>query len=341
MFGKNDVIQIEARLGSGGSGAVYKAWHSGLQKHVVIKELVHSEANDIKTRRNEVEALKNIKNTYVPQVLDFLTEGNRSYTVLEFVEGESFDKLLIRGQRFTEFQVIRWYCQLAAALKTIHKHNVCHRDIKPANIMRMPGGDVCLIDFNAALVAGNDMRLASRSPGYASPEQYKLFQMFEDMRNKHEYVCDGDYGEGEAGFVYTNLHDCGDTTELVCDADNHTRKLSVPPDNSEFAAPTSISIDWERSDIYSLGATMYHLLTGIRPTKRAEELVPISQLGHFNKEIVDIIERSMQIDPEKRFKSANQLLNALRNINNHHRERKNPQIKKLRRPLRLYRSPHP
>ena len=44
------------------------------------------------------------------------------------------------------------------ALEAIHKQNICHRDIKPANIMLTPDGDVCLIDFNAALVSGNDVR---------------------------------------------------------------------------------------------------------------------------------------------------------------------------------------
>ena len=100
-------IHIESELGSGSSGAVYKAWHSRLRKYVVIKELPHTSSCSEGTRRNEVEALKNIKNAYVPQVFDFLTGLDRSYTVMELVEGESFDKLLKRGDRFTAAQIVK------------------------------------------------------------------------------------------------------------------------------------------------------------------------------------------------------------------------------------------
>ena len=80
--------RIELELGSGGGGVVYKAWHTRLKKHVVIKELKMGSAHDIETQRNEVEALKNVKSAYLPQVYDFLTEGDRIFTVIEFVEGE-------------------------------------------------------------------------------------------------------------------------------------------------------------------------------------------------------------------------------------------------------------
>ena len=57
-------FRIECILGSGGSGAVYKAWHLHLQKHVVIKEVMHCSINSIEARRNEVEALKMKKSAY-------------------------------------------------------------------------------------------------------------------------------------------------------------------------------------------------------------------------------------------------------------------------------------
>ena len=170
------MLRIESRLGSGGSGAVYKAWHKRLRKYVVVKEVKHDSSGDVQARRNEVEALKNLKCAYLPQVYDFLTDGNHSYTVLEFIRGESLDKLIGRKERFTAPQILKWYAQLASALEAIHQQNICHRDIKPANIMLTPEGDVCLIDFNAAMVGGIDTRLISRSPGYASPEQHEYFK---------------------------------------------------------------------------------------------------------------------------------------------------------------------
>ena len=104
----DSAYRIESKLGSGGGGVVYKAWHTRLQKYVVLKELRRGSENDIETQRNEVEALKNVKSTYLPQVFDFLGEGGRIFTVMEFV-GESLDKLLERGQKFTQQQVIKWY----------------------------------------------------------------------------------------------------------------------------------------------------------------------------------------------------------------------------------------
>ena len=169
----NSIYKIEGELGSGGGGVVYKAWHTHLQKYVVIKELKRGTKDNVETQRNEVEALKNVKSIYLPQVLDFFVENDRVYTVMEFIDGTSLDKLLAKNYRFTQQQVVKWYAQLAAALEVIHKQNIAHRDIKPANIMLLPDGNVCLIDFNAALVGESDVRLISRSLGYASPEQTK------------------------------------------------------------------------------------------------------------------------------------------------------------------------
>lgn len=291
----NDFIRIESKLGSGGSGAVYKAWHKRLQKHVIIKEIMHSKEDDAPTRRNEIEALKNIRSPYVPQAYDYFSCVECSYSVLEYFEGESFDKLLARGCRFADHQVIRWYTQLAVVLAVIHEQNVCHRDIKPANIVLTSKGEACLIDFNAALVKGNDIRVLSRSLVYASPEQHELFARYEgnSAQQKH-HIATAD-SEEVSDFIETQ----------------------ITSHRSQFTTSTQSSIDWKRSDIYSLGATMYHLLTGVRPPAQAEKIIPISKVlkGRYNKDLVYIIERSMQKDPSKRFKTASHLAEAVKRIN--------------------------
>lgn len=309
--------QIESEIGSGGGGIVYKAWHVRLQKHVVIKELKRGSDNDIETQRNEVEALKNVKSPYLPQVLDFITENGRVFTVMEFIEGESLDKLLERGRRFSQQQVVKWYAQLASALEVIHKKNIAHRDIKPANIMLLPNGDVCLIDFNAALVGGNDVRLISRSLGYASPEQYEIYERYKKRYNAPIHFGSSSVEVQASGGTGTEVLRDDDKTEIVGKDSQMTEVLSDAEDSQRtelLAPPPTAGIDWKRSDIYSLGAAMYHLLSGIHPPERARDVVPIAQVGDFSEGIVYIIERSMRLDPAERFESAEMLADALRNI---------------------------
>ena len=304
MFGKNTIdraARVESEIGSGGGGAVYKAWHTRLQKYVVLKEQKYIPENDIKTRRNEFEALKKVECKYLPQVFDFVKKGGRSAIVMELVEGESFDKLLKRGMRFNRIQVLRWYGQLAFALEVIHREGICHRDIKPSNIMLTPCGDICLIDFNAALVRGNSIRFISCSLGYASPEQLALFKQHEakpvapvrKIRSESElysrYGVDAKPTENNTDFV---------------DGDH--------PDKASLYS--SDGIDWQRSDIYSLGATIYHLLTGIHPPGRAEESVALLRFSHLDKELTAVLEKSMQTKPSARFASAKALSQALQNM---------------------------
>jgi len=301
MYGKSvkassrlfKTYQIEAELGSGGSGAIYKAWHTRLRKHVVIKIVKECSPGAVEVHRNEVEALKNIKNMHIPQVLDFIVERNRSFTIMEYIDGESFDKLLGTGQRFNELQVIKWYIQLASALCAIHKHDVCHCDIKPSNIMLMVNGDVCLIDFNSALVSGNNTGVISRSMGYASPEQYEYFKLCRDAF----------LGAAE---VYSI---CAETVLLAGNC------KTEPVFGSGIKACTGVQgIDWKLSDIYSLGAAMYHFLTGNRPPVKAGEVAIISKLSGYNECILSVIERSMRTEPSGRFTSAEELIETLRDI---------------------------
>jgi len=298
MYGKsiktnsyiNKTYRIKKELGSGGSGAVYLAWHARLNKLVVIKVVENCSPEAIKIHRNEVEALKNIRSLFIPQVLDFFIDDEKSFTIMEYIDGESFDKLLKSGVVFSQPQIVSWYTQLASTLELIHKLDICHRDIKPANVMRMKTGDICLIDFNSALVSGHNTGVISRSMGYASPEQYEYFKICKSKQIEE-----------------TVLHsECPETVLLAGDCITEPG-LSM---NITTCADTQ-KINWKSSDIYSLGATIYHFLTGKRPPVKAGEVDRISKLKGYSSGLLKIIEKSMQSEPEKRFASAESLCDSL------------------------------
>jgi serine/threonine protein kinase len=298
MYGKSVKVgsfthrtyRILKTLASGSSGAVYMAWHTRLRKHVVIKVVNECDTRSIEINRNEVEALKNIRNLYIPQVYDFIIENGYSFTVIEYIEGESFDNLLKSGRKFTEAQIIKWYSQLASALSTIHNQDICHRDIKPANVILTVNGDICLIDFGSAFVNSNNTGLISRSMGYASPEQYEFFKL-----------CKGSSADNSKAF--------SDNIETVLLVNDCITEMGV--EKNYARGNEKSAINWKLSDIYSLGATMYHLLTGNRPLVRVEEMEKSFKLQEYSKELLKIIEKSMKTTPSKRYTSAEELVKTL------------------------------
>ena len=266
------------------------AWHKRLCKHVVIKKADFASASSMQLHRNEVEALKNVKSVYLPHIIDFLTDSESSYTVLEYIEGESFDKLLKQRKKFSQSQLSKWLYQLTSALVAIHGQNVCHRDIKPANIILTPHDDVCLIDFNSALVSGNNTGVISYSPAYASPEQCVYFR-----------ICDSAHKDKSVKHNQNGLH-----------------KFSSGSHNADMVAeketlyrPEPHNIDWKLSDIYSLGATMYNLFIGKRPPEVLLNNPVIPRCSPDDFAIRSVIGRCMRQNPKERFPSADDLKSNL------------------------------
>lgn len=303
----NEIIastyEIIDRIGSGGGGVVYLANHLRLGKRVVLKADKRKLTTRPEILRREVDALKDLSHTYIPQVYDFFVEGEIVYTVMDYIEGESLDKPLKRGEKFSQPQVISWACELLEALAYLHSpthgtppRGIVHSDIKPANIMLTPQGHICLIDFNIALALGED-NVVGRSAGYASPEHYGL-----------DFSTD------------TPIMD--DATEVM-DFDDDT----VPLSRSEYNISSSkkIVVPDTRSDIYSLGATLYHLLSGYRPAKDATKVEPLSG-AEFSPLLVQIITKAMNPNPDLRYQTAEEMLYALT-----HLRQNDPRTKKHKR----------
>lgn len=285
------IYEIEQEIGSGGGGIVYLGYHTRLNKKIVLKEDKRSLSVGEDLLRREVDTLKNLSHTYIPQVYDFIEENGYIYTVMDYIEGESFDKLLEKGERFSQSQVIQWACQLLEALSYLHQyppHGILHADIKPANIMLTPQNDIKLIDFNIALALGEEGAVAvGRSFGYASPEHYGL---------RWSYSTSS----------FTTDSETERKTEITTEGKKESKKSTTD------SKKNSKLLD-ARSDIYSMGATLYHILTGKRPAKNVFEVESISE-AFVSEAVIDIIKKAMAPNPEERFQTAEEMLYAFRHL---------------------------
>lgn len=303
IAGTYEIIQ---QIGSGGGGVVYLARHVRLGKFVVLKAVRYTMSKRAEVLRREVDAMKNLSHTYIPQVYDFFQENDVVYTVMDYVEGESLDKPLKRGERFSQPQVIEWACELLDALNYLHTRpprGILHADIKPANIMLTPQGDIRLIDFNIALALGEEGAVrVGYSFGYASPEHY----MGGDRSSRTFTSSLSDEG---TELMEEQTEVMPDVTEVMPAADAMPQTSSkTPAMYSRRARLLDV-----RSDIYGLGATLYHLLTGQRPAQNAYEVAPIPRSA-ASPAVAAIIQKAMQPDPEDRYQSAAEMLYDFRHL---------------------------
>lgn len=305
------IYRIDKEIGSGGGGIVYIGEHIRLGKRIVLKADKRKVTAKPEILRREVDALKNLSHTYIPQVYDFVIEGENVYTVMDYIEGESLDKPLKRGERFSQRDIIKWSVQLLEALSYMHSrepHGILHGDIKPANIMLTPERNICLIDFNIALALGEEGAVkVGYSQGYASPEHYGID--FSNVTEKN-YSTENTDTETMSKYIENEFkiksNDLSETLTMV------NNKAYDAVYSSYSSGKRSVMID-VRSDIYSLGATLYHLVTGRRPSKNIDEIYPITY-AEASKSFINIIEKAMQPNPQLRYQSADEMLEDLKNL---------------------------
>lgn len=261
----SNTYQILGKIGAGNSGEIYKAYHKKLGKYVVLKK-IRTEIKDIVNKRAEVDVLKNLRHSCLPQVLDFLEIEGDVYTVMDFIPGNSFKQYLDAGREFPETSVIIWAKQICATLCYLHGQDppIIHSDLKPGNVMLMPDGNICLIDFNiSASLNGDYAWVTGYTNGYASPEQIEALA----------------YNQNELNPALWKKVD-------------------------------------ERADIYSLGATIYHILCGEKPQTDADGYVEDirNKNSKINEVFAAVIMKCLEPDPEKRYQSARELLTDLQNM---------------------------
>lgn len=172
--------EIEAALGRGGMGAVYRARHKKLGRMVAIKVLLpeHDDPEFVERFEREARALAQLEHPNIVGVHDIGETDGFCYLIMEFVDGSDLRHLMNSGQ-LTVQDALNWVPQVCDALQYAHDAGVVHRDFKPENVLIDQDGKVRIADFGLAkvLTKGEDELTLTRSqhglgtPHYMAPEQ--------------------------------------------------------------------------------------------------------------------------------------------------------------------------
>jgi eukaryotic-like serine/threonine-protein kinase len=144
--------EIIRRLGAGGSGVVYLANDTRLQRPVVLKILrtgLLSAQQIRKTVLREARLASAIEHPNVCAIYEVGEVGDEGYIVMQYVPGQSLDQLIERGPASPQL-VLSVGIQIADGLQAAHTLGIFHRDLKPQNVMLTDGGLVKILDFGLA-----------------------------------------------------------------------------------------------------------------------------------------------------------------------------------------------
>jgi serine/threonine protein kinase len=179
-FGRYEVLN---ELGRGAMGVVYKAHDPKINRTVAVKtiSLAGQEPEEEQEYRQrffrEAQAAGRLSHPGIVTIFDVgeEPETRTPYIVMEFVGGETLEKLLSRTDRKLPMEkALQVALELAEALECAHGQGVVHRDLKPANILMTEDGHAKIADFGVAKLNLSTQTLAGRAlgtPAYMSPEQ--------------------------------------------------------------------------------------------------------------------------------------------------------------------------
>jgi serine/threonine-protein kinase len=162
--------EILRKLGAGGSGVVYLANDSLLQRPVVLKILrtgVLSAEQLRSTVLREARLASAIEHPNVCAIYEVGESGDEGYIVMQYVPGQSLDRLIARGPASLQL-VLSVGIQIADGLQAAHSLGIFHRDLKPQNVMLTDGGLVKILDFGLARrLTKEDAHFDPGKPGMA------------------------------------------------------------------------------------------------------------------------------------------------------------------------------
>ena len=170
--------RILALLGRGGMGEVYRAMDLTLGQSVALKFLPEEATRNqrlLERFHGEVRVARLVSHPNVCRVYDIGEIEGMPFISMEYVDGEDLASLLMRIGRLPADKAVDTARRLCAGLAAAHDRGVIHRDLKPQNIMMNKRGEVVIMDFGLAAIAGELTGAEARNgtPAYMSPEQLK------------------------------------------------------------------------------------------------------------------------------------------------------------------------
>jgi len=178
MLGK---YQILDRLGSGGFGTVYLAMDRLLNRKVALK-VPHHQADE-QALLQEPRIMAALKHPNIVELITVEKKDATFFMVMEYVDGESLDKLIRRERTLAPARVLEIAIDVCSAIVVAHTHQVLHRDLRPANILITRDGVAKVTDFGTSrfleLQKEGFARTRIGSPPYMAPEHFRGRAVFQ------------------------------------------------------------------------------------------------------------------------------------------------------------------
>lgn len=172
--------KILSKIGEGGMSVVYMAINEKVNKTWAIKEVRKNGTMDLNAVTQgltaEIDTLKKLSHPNMPSIIDVIDEDDNYIIIMDYIEGQSLNKILESEGAQSEEDVVKWAIQICDVLSYLHSQNpaIIYRDMKPHNIMLKPDGNIKIIDFGTAKTYDVDYGQTTGlgTAGYAAPEQY-------------------------------------------------------------------------------------------------------------------------------------------------------------------------
>jgi tetratricopeptide (TPR) repeat protein len=306
-------------IARGGMGTVLAVWDESLRRSLAMKVILDAPSDDARrtpASRDPRALARFLEEAQITGQLDHpgivpvhelgVDEAGRAFFTMKLVRGKTFHEVIAFARKgvdgWTETRALGVLLRVCEAMEYAHAKGVIHRDLKPSNIMVGRFGEVYVMDWGLARILGESDGRDLHA--HDVPKRPSTMVILTDRR---EYA-----------------RETPDSPLLTMDGDVIGTPSYMSPEQAEGA----IEVLGPRSDVYSVGAMLYHLLVGEIPYVRSDEMntprsiwarvlagppQPIEQLAReAPEELAAISEKAMARDPARRYAHMSELAEDLR-----------------------------